>query len=243
MSSVVFHAGPSAVITRNLASGTRSPTLMGMLVILSWNGALLEFLPRADGRGPLSGSTKLARWTNYAIPSIKWRGNLDGILGGDGGDGDVDPFIFRSRRSAVEVESKALQARRRELSLERGKRKRPIGARAFGKQVHARARGRLKIDHGARARRTFLTSDRAHGERRAISKPLLSRHSRLRFGERSIARRSSLREHQFRHRLLRQAEQFADGIVDGKVQSHGRGAVLRYDDKRQNQVLRVSDHA
>jgi hypothetical protein len=35
MSSVVFHAGPSGVITRNFASGSRSPTLMGMMVILS----------------------------------------------------------------------------------------------------------------------------------------------------------------------------------------------------------------
>src|SRR2546425_3971427 len=34
-SSVVFHAGPSDVITRNFASGTRSPTLMGMVVFLS----------------------------------------------------------------------------------------------------------------------------------------------------------------------------------------------------------------
>src|SRR5262245_57257625 len=44
ISSVVFHAGPSAVITRNFASGNRSPTLMGMMVILSflieaWNRA------------------------------------------------------------------------------------------------------------------------------------------------------------------------------------------------------------
>src|SRR6516162_8512793 len=35
ISSVVFHAGPSAVITRNFVSGSRSPTLMGMTVILS----------------------------------------------------------------------------------------------------------------------------------------------------------------------------------------------------------------
>ena len=35
ISSVVFHAGPSDVITRNFASGSRSPTLMGMIVILS----------------------------------------------------------------------------------------------------------------------------------------------------------------------------------------------------------------
>jgi hypothetical protein len=32
---VVFHAGPSDVITRNFASGIRSPTLMGMVLILS----------------------------------------------------------------------------------------------------------------------------------------------------------------------------------------------------------------
>ena len=35
ISSVVFHAGPSDVITRNFASGSRSPTLMGMALILS----------------------------------------------------------------------------------------------------------------------------------------------------------------------------------------------------------------
>src|SRR5713101_8198421 len=35
MSSVVFHAGPSGVITRNFASGSGSPTLIGMIVILS----------------------------------------------------------------------------------------------------------------------------------------------------------------------------------------------------------------
>src|SRR5262245_30815215 len=35
MSSVVFHAGPSAVMTRNLALGRRSPTLMGMTLILA----------------------------------------------------------------------------------------------------------------------------------------------------------------------------------------------------------------
>ena len=34
-SSVVFHAGPSDVITRNFASGSRSPTLMGMILVLS----------------------------------------------------------------------------------------------------------------------------------------------------------------------------------------------------------------
>jgi hypothetical protein len=27
---VLFHAGPSGVITRNFTSGSRSPTLMGM---------------------------------------------------------------------------------------------------------------------------------------------------------------------------------------------------------------------
>src|SRR6516225_1143948 len=35
ISSVVFHAGPSAVITRNFVSGSRTPTLIGMTVILS----------------------------------------------------------------------------------------------------------------------------------------------------------------------------------------------------------------
>jgi hypothetical protein len=35
MSSVVFHAGPSDVMTRNFASGSRSPTLMGMVLFLS----------------------------------------------------------------------------------------------------------------------------------------------------------------------------------------------------------------
>ena len=34
-SSVVFHAGPSPVMTRNLALGSCSPTLMGMLLVLS----------------------------------------------------------------------------------------------------------------------------------------------------------------------------------------------------------------
>ena len=34
-SSVVFHAGPSAVMTRNLASGSWSPTLMVMHVLLA----------------------------------------------------------------------------------------------------------------------------------------------------------------------------------------------------------------
>src|SRR3954468_14917561 len=33
MSSVVFQAGPSAVVTRNLALGRRSPTLMGMMFL------------------------------------------------------------------------------------------------------------------------------------------------------------------------------------------------------------------
>src|SRR5262245_65410894 len=52
MSSVVFQAGPSEPMTRNLASGRRSPTLMGMARILfdelgnRWGGgANLEHFP------------------------------------------------------------------------------------------------------------------------------------------------------------------------------------------------------
>src|SRR5262249_62418712 len=41
-SSVVLHAGPSAVITLNFASGTRSPTLMAITI-----------LSRAGGEGML----------------------------------------------------------------------------------------------------------------------------------------------------------------------------------------------
>src|SRR5437660_12726471 len=136
--------------------------------------------------GRFRASTKLARWTNYAIPSIKRRGDLDGIICGDRGDGDVGAFIFRSRRSAVEVESKALQARRRRPVLERRKRKRPIGARSFGEHIELGAGWRLNVDHGAPARRTFLAPDRAHGEVRTLAQRLFSRRSRLRFGERSI---------------------------------------------------------
>ena len=35
ISSVVFQAGPSAAMTRNLVLGSRSPTLMGMTLVLA----------------------------------------------------------------------------------------------------------------------------------------------------------------------------------------------------------------
>src|SRR5215510_6741272 len=51
ISSVVFHAGPSDVITRNFVSGTRSPTLMGMILVLSLPGEGLLFSFARAARG------------------------------------------------------------------------------------------------------------------------------------------------------------------------------------------------
>src|SRR5215468_9131969 len=60
-SSVLFHAGPSDVITRNFASGSRSPTLMGMILVLLLAmepGGRLRPRLAAAGHGPPG--TKLA---------------------------------------------------------------------------------------------------------------------------------------------------------------------------------------
>jgi len=65
MSSVVFHAGPSDVMTRNFASGSRSPTLMGMVLFLSLrlNRVLsLAVPPKIRPQGPRA--PKLARRAN-----------------------------------------------------------------------------------------------------------------------------------------------------------------------------------
>ena len=43
ISSVVFQTGPSVVMTRNLASGSRSPTLIGMGILSRW-GSFFTFL-------------------------------------------------------------------------------------------------------------------------------------------------------------------------------------------------------
>src|SRR5215510_220759 len=50
-SSVDFHAGPSAVITLNLASGRRSPTFMGMTLFLSLTLTTTETEMDAHGVG------------------------------------------------------------------------------------------------------------------------------------------------------------------------------------------------
>jgi hypothetical protein len=64
---VVFHAGPSDVITRNFVSGSRSPTLMGMILVLSLTGERLLFSPGRAARrlrGRARRRPKLARPAN-----------------------------------------------------------------------------------------------------------------------------------------------------------------------------------
>src|SRR5215510_9170502 len=84
MSSVVVQAGPSEPMTRNLASGRRSPTLMGMARILfdelgnRWGGgANLEHFParwipacggKYDRRPYRSGREALAARVQSMIP-------------------------------------------------------------------------------------------------------------------------------------------------------------------------------
>src|SRR5262245_25238260 len=62
-SSVVFHAGPSDVITRNFASGSRSPTLMGMILVLS-----LAMKPRRRAALAPSGRGGMARRHQISAP-------------------------------------------------------------------------------------------------------------------------------------------------------------------------------
>ena len=72
ISSVVFGFGPSAVMTRNVALGRRSPTLMGMARILSvsWFGRPFRRRAAAQWRGKIGGGrgiSRAGRWSRSPL--------------------------------------------------------------------------------------------------------------------------------------------------------------------------------
>src|SRR5262244_4475920 len=87
MSSVVFHAGPSDVMTRNFASGSRSPTLMGMVLFLSLrlNRVVSLAVPLAD---PAAGPTRAQ--ISAPVELVETCHDLDCEIARDGGERDGD---------------------------------------------------------------------------------------------------------------------------------------------------------
>jgi len=107
MSSVLFHAGPSDVITRNFASGSRSPTLMGMVLFLS-----LAVEPRSSLAVPLADPAAGLAGAQISAPAelVETGHDLDCDIARDGGERDENAFVRHSGRRAVEREGEALQA-------------------------------------------------------------------------------------------------------------------------------------
>src|SRR5262249_58359619 len=125
-SSVLFHAGPSDVITRNFASGSRSPTLMGMVLFLS-----LAVEPYSSLADPAAGPAG----AQISAPAelVETGHDLDCDIARDGGERDGNAFVRRPRRCAIEREGEALQAGWRTVDR-LPHRQRPIRRRSFGEQ-------------------------------------------------------------------------------------------------------------
>src|SRR5688572_18986081 len=89
ISSVVFHAGPSAVVTRNLALGSRSPTLMGMDIPF------------------LCGWWWLQTYGNARRKLVEVARNFDGIIASGQGELDLSACDAGAGRHAFDVKGEA----------------------------------------------------------------------------------------------------------------------------------------
>src|SRR6516162_3546965 len=237
MSSVLFHAGPSDVITRNFAWGSRSPTLMGMVLFLSLAVELVLSLavPIAD---PAAGPTRAQ--ISAPVELVETGHDLDCEIARNGGEGDGDAFVRRSRRCAVEREGEALQADGSAIDRLRH-RQRPIRGRSFGEQGDASSGRRRDVDDDAASTSAVLAPDRFDGERRAFAQQSLFRHPRLRRGEGSVLRRRAAGQHEIGLSFGRHAQRLAHRIVKLETQLHRSRAILRHDRKRQDDVAGISN--
>src|SRR5262245_21265419 len=159
MSSVVFTAGPSAVITLNLASGNRSPTLIMIRVPLVEQFAL---------RPVVRSTRKLKHFRQKWIPVFRKssvgtaplvdpRRGLDGRSARGRRQSQKRAARARPRRDAVEVEREPLQAGG--SPGDRGRqRQSPLRLRPFDEQVGTLARRCRNVDDNTRITlASFLT--------------------------------------------------------------------------------------
>src|SRR5260370_5343463 len=109
MSSVLFHAGPSDVITRNFASGSRSPTLMGMVLFLS-----LAVEPCSSLAVPLADPAAGPACAQISAPAelVETGHDLDCDIARDGGERDRNVFVRHSRRCSLERDGEPFQVGR-----------------------------------------------------------------------------------------------------------------------------------
>src|SRR4029077_12160705 len=105
-SSVVFQPGPSAVITLNLPSGTRSPTLIMMLPLVG-------------------GCLKIGRYLSVPDGLVETVGDLDRLLAGDRREGQRRAIRPGIGRKSIEFEGETLLAFGR-ASDRRGHGQRPV---------------------------------------------------------------------------------------------------------------------
>src|SRR5262245_10989603 len=237
MSSVLFHAGPSDVITRNFASGSRSPTLMGMVLFL-W----LAVDPCSSLAVPLADPAAGPAGAQISAPAelVETGHDLDCDIARDGGERDGNAFVRHSRRCALEREGEALQAGWSAVDRLRH-RQRPIRRRSFGEQGDASSSGGCDVDNDAAPTGAVLAPDRFDGERRAFAQHGLFRNPRLGRGEGSVLRRRAAGQHEFGLSFRRHAQRLAHRIVELETQLDRFRAILRHDRKRQDDVAGISN--
>src|SRR5262249_47270358 len=165
MSSGLFHAGPSGVITRNFAWGSRTPTLMGMVLFLSLAVELVLSLavPIAD---PAAGPTRAQ--ISAPVELVETGHDLDCEIARDGGERDGDAFVRHSRRCAVEREGETLQSGGSAIDRLRHP-PRPIRGRSFREPRAASSGRRRDVDDGAAPTSAVLAPDRVDGQRAAFA--------------------------------------------------------------------------
>src|SRR5262245_14992777 len=160
-SSVLFHAGPSDVITRNFASGSRSPTLMGMILVLS-----LAMEPRRQASpAPCGCGTRPARHQISAPGElVEPDHDLDRRAARTPSQRDGRALVLGAGRCAVEIEGEALCTGWRPLDRRRH-RQRPVRRWPFGEQGDAFSSRRGHVDDDARPRRPLRAPNRLDRER------------------------------------------------------------------------------
>src|SRR6185437_13264252 len=132
-SSVVFGLGPSDVITRKVALGSLSPTLMGMGSSL-WLRAFLR-----------------SGYLRFRAHLVEAGRDFVGLLAFDHGEGQVERALVRvdARRQPIELEAEMTVAGRcalRRLRNGQG----PVRGRAFNEYRDRRVGRRRQVDHHQR---------------------------------------------------------------------------------------------
>src|SRR5262249_13318867 len=188
----VLPAGPSDVITRNFVSGSRSPTLMGIFLVLSVTDECVLSSP-ARAKGSAAGTAP----AQISAPGelVETGHDLDRGVARDCCEREGSAVVCRAGGRAIEIESEALQAFRRAVDRHwHGQR--PLRRRARGERGGRRCGRRCDVNEDAGATACCLAPNRFDGKRRTLADRGLVRKARFGRGERGVVRGEAAAERQ-----------------------------------------------